>query len=211
VTPVTGTSAEPFVPTDHAGIGALRRAAAACRGCSLYERATQTVFGAGSGRPRVVLVGEQPGDQEDRQGQPFVGPSGRLLHEAMGEAGIPAGQAYLTNAVKHFKWEPRGNLRLHKKPTAREVAACVPWLRAELDVLHPEVVVALGATAAQALLGPNFRVSRSWGEVQRGPWGTTVVATVHPSSVLRAPDHDERAAERARFVSDLRSVARLLG
>lgn len=205
-----GGAAE-YLPPGGDDLGALRAAGAGCRGCTLYRRATQTVFGDGDPSAPVVLVGEQPGDREDRAGEPFVGPAGHLLREAMAEAGIEAGHAYLTNAVKHFKWEARGKLRLHKKPSAGEVAACRPWLEAELRAVRPRVIVCLGATAARALLGPQFRVTRSRGQVVEGPAGSSVVATVHPSSVLRAPDADTRRSQRAAFVDDLRMVAGLLG
>ncbi|WP_055495939.1 UdgX family uracil-DNA binding protein [Streptomyces sp. TP-A0356] len=203
--------ATPFLPRD-GGLDAYRRAAANCRGCPLYENATQTVFGRGEPSARVVLVGEQPGDQEDRQGEPFVGPAGRLLDKALADAEIDRGSAYLTNAVKHFKFTvaERGKRRIHKAPTLREVAACRPWLCAELDLVRPEVVVALGATAAKALLGGSFRVTKDRGSLLPMP-GTDeeryIVATVHPSAILRA---DDREAAYAGLVSDLRVAARAL-
>ncbi|MER6348317.1 UdgX family uracil-DNA binding protein [Streptomyces sp. NPDC001595] len=204
-------TAEPFVP-DGAGLDALRRAAAGCRGCPLHRDATQTVFGAGSADARVMLVGEQPGDQEDRQGRPFVGPAGKLLDRALAEAGIDPAEAYVTNAVKHFKFtrsEPRKR-RIHKSPTLRETTACGPWLAAELALVEPELIVVLGATAGKALLGSSFRVTETRGTVlEREIHGRPerLVATVHPSSVLRA---DDREAAFAGLVHDLRAAAALL-
>jgi DNA polymerase len=177
-------------------------------GCPLYANATQAVFGDGKLTSEVMLVGEQPGDQEDLAGRPFVGPSGKLLDEAIEEAGIDRRRAYVTNAVKHFKWESRGKRRIHKKPNAREIAACKPWLAAELAVVRPEIVVALGATAAQTLLGPSFRVTRDRGKVVESAEYGRVIATVHPSSILREPDEAARREERRRFVADLRRAAR---
>ncbi len=204
--------ATPFLPSG-GGLAAYRRAAADCHGCPLYENATQTVFGRGEASAKVVLVGEQPGDQEDRQGEPFVGPAGRLLDKALTEAGIDRGTAYVTNAVKHFKFTvvpERGKRRIHKAPSLREMSACRPWLRAELDLVRPEVVVALGATAAKALLGGSFRVTKDRGSLLTMP-GTDeeqyVVATVHPSAILRADDRD---AAYAGLVSDLKVAARAL-
>ncbi|MFI0417583.1 UdgX family uracil-DNA binding protein [Spongiactinospora sp. 9N601] len=200
------TGAEHFLP-DRSGmsdIAALRAAAAHCQGCDLYRDATQTVFGEGGADARYVFVGEQPGDQEDRQGHPFVGPAGRVLDRAIAEAGIERDAVYLTNAVKHFKFTYKGKRRIHQKPSAAEVSACAPWLDAELRLLHPEVTVILGATAARALLGPSFRLTRHRGEPM--PHGeTTLVATVHPSAVLRAPDRDEAYQE---FLADLMVAAR---
>ncbi|MGI5141967.1 MULTISPECIES: UdgX family uracil-DNA binding protein [unclassified Streptomyces] len=203
--------ATPFLPRD-GGLEAYRRAAAGCRGCPLYENATQTVFGKGEVSARVVLVGEQPGDQEDRAGEPFVGPAGRLLDKALAEAGVDRDTAYVTNAVKHFKFTvaERGKRRIHKAPGLREISACRPWLRAELDLVRPEVVVVLGATAGKALLGGSFRVTKDRGSLLPMP-GTDeeqyVVATVHPSAILRA---DDREAAYAGLVSDLKVVARAL-
>ena len=202
----TGTAA-PLVPA-RPTLASLRAAAAKCRACDLWKRGTQTVFGEGARASRVLFVGEQPGDQEDLAGRPFVGPSGRLLDEAMEEAGIDRKSAYVTNAVKHFKWEPRGKRRIHKKPNATEISACKPWLAAELAVVRPAIVVALGATAAQALLGPAFRVTRDRGRVVDSAEFGRVIATVHPSSILRAPDEATRRDERKRFVADLRKIAR---
>jgi DNA polymerase len=190
-----------------AGLDELRRAAAGCKACPLWERGTQTVFGEGGPRARVVLVGEQPGHEEDLAGKPFVGPAGRLLDRALEEAGIDRDQAYVTNVVKHFKWEPRGKRRIHAKPNAMEIAACRPWLDAELSVLKPQALVCLGATAAQAVLGRDFRVTQHRGEFVECPLAPRVMATVHPSSILRAPDDETRRIERERFVEDLRKVA----
>jgi len=202
-------TAAPFVP-DSRSLKTLRAAARSCRGCPLWKNATQTVFGEGPTRARVVMVGEQPGDREDREGRPFVGPAGHLLDEALVAAGIDRGTVYVTNAVKHFKWEPVGKRRLHKKPSAREVAACRPWLDAELEALAPEVVVALGATAAQDLMGAAFRVTQARGKIFREtPFAANFVATVHPSSILRG-DPAERAEALAAFVDDLKVVAQLL-
>ena len=188
----------------------LREEAAECTRCDLYKRGTQTVFGEGSRRARVMFVGEQPGDYEDKAGRPFVGPAGRLLDQALEAAGIPRSDVYVTNVVKHFKWEPRGKRRIHQKPNAREIAACRPWLDAELAVVRPEVVVCLGATAAQALLGRSFRVTQMRGRDVPTTLAPHAMATVHPSSVLRAPDEATRRRELAAFFADIRRVAALL-
>jgi DNA polymerase len=198
-------TAAPLVP-DNPTIFKLQSAADGCRACDLWKRGTQTVFGEGSSKARVMLVGEQPGDQEDIQGRPFVGPAGGVLDKALEEAGIDREEVYVTNAVKHFKWEPRGKRRIHKKPNSLEIAACKPWIEAEIQVIRPQVIVCLGATAAQALLGRQFKVS-----VQRGVWidsplAPFVMATVHPSSLLRAPDDETRRRETARFIGDLKRV-----
>ncbi|MFF7974571.1 UdgX family uracil-DNA binding protein [Streptomyces sp. NPDC007905] len=209
--PEDAYTAEPFVP-DRGGLTALRRAAAGCRGCPLHRDATQTVFGQGSQDARVMLVGEQPGDQEDRQGRPFVGPAGRLLDRALAEAGIDPGEAYVTNAVKHFKFtraEPRKR-RIHKAPSLRETTACGPWLAAELAIVEPELIVVLGATAGKALLGSSFRVGEVRGTVlEREIHGRPerLVPTVHPSSVLRAED---REGAYQGLVADLKVAARAL-
>jgi uracil-DNA glycosylase len=184
---------------------ALVDAAKGCRGCELYRDATQTVFGEGAPGAEVMLVGEQPGDREDREGRPFVGPAGRLLDDALDEAGIDRADVYLTNVVKHFKFEPRGKRRIHRKPDLAEQLACRPWLEAELDAVHPDVLVLLGATAAQALLGRDFRVTTQRGTWVEAPYAPRVTATVHPSSILRAPD--DTRAERALFIRDLAMVA----
>src|SRR5579862_121524 len=189
-------------------LGTLRRAAAACRGCALWQRATQTVFGAGPDHGRLMLVGEQPGDQEDRAGLPFVGPAGRLLDRALLEAGIDRDDVYVTNAVKHFKWEERGKRRLHKRPSAAEVAACRPWLEAEVALVGPQVVVAMGATATASLLGPQARVTRDRGRPLE--WMTrVVVVTIHPSAILRVREGGDREGEFRHFVDDLATAGRL--
>lgn len=181
----------------------LGEAAAGCTACPLYRNATQTVFGEGPRSARLVLVGEQPGDAEDRSGRPFVGPAGTLLDRAMEEAGIDRSVAYVTNAVKHFKWEPQGKRRLHKKPSAREIAACRPWLEAELNVIKPVVLICLGATAAQSILGPSVRVLRDRGRTMESPFCERTLVTVHPSSLLRAPSDEARRTNYALFVKDL--------
>jgi uracil-DNA glycosylase len=205
----TGSAAD-FLPS-RPTLPRLRAAAAGCRGCHLWVDATQTVFGEGPGTAGVMLVGEQPGDQEDRQGHPFVGPSGRLLDDALAAAGIDRRQVYVTNAVKHFKFAriELTKRRLHKKPTAAEVRACHPWLEAEIAVVKPRVIVALGATAAQALLGSGFRVTEQRGRPHKSEWAEAVIATVHPSSVLRAPA-EERERARRDFFTDLARVGRYL-
>jgi uracil-DNA glycosylase family protein len=192
---------------DRPSLRALREAAAGCRACPLWRDATQTVFGEGRRAARVVLVGEQPGDREDLAGRPFVGPAGRLLDRALEEAGVDRELAYVTNVVKHFKHTGQGKVRLHKKPSAAEIHACRPWLDAELAVLEPKVLVALGATAAQALLGSGFRVSRRRGELLDSTLAPKVLATVHPSSILRAPDEEARAVAYKGLVADLATVA----
>jgi uracil-DNA glycosylase family protein len=188
----------------------LREAAAGCRACPLWKDATQTVFGEGPAKAAVVLVGEQPGEREDQEGRPFVGPAGGVLDDALNDAGIDRKQVYLTNAVKHFKWTPRGKRRIHQKPSAAETAACRPWLDAELAVVKPDVLVALGATAAQALLGSGFRVTRERGVPVDSDLAPNVIATVHPSSILRAGDEVERREAYDAFVADLKVVAGLL-
>ena len=193
-------------------IAALRVAAADCRACPLWQRATKNVFGAGDPHAPLMLVGEQPGDEEDRRGLPFVGPAGRLLDEALEAAQIERARTYVTNAVKHFKWEPsegRGKRRLHEKPNANEIRACRPWLLAEMEAIRPKVVVCLGATAARSLLGSAFRVTKQRGQVVRLESGPSAVATIHPSAILRAPDHDTLQRELRRFIADL-GVARAL-
>ena len=190
----------------------LRVQAVSCTRCDLYQNATQTVFGEGPAHAFLALIGEQPGDQEDRQGHPFVGPSGELLDRALREAGIERERVYMTNAVKHFKWTPRGKRRIHQTPNQTEIQACHPWLEDELEVVSPEVAGLLGAVAAKALLGPAFRVTRSRGQVlaaEAGRWRGRAVATVHPSSILRAPDPDARAEAYDAFVADLKVMAGL--
>ena len=198
-------SAAAFLP-ERRTLKSLREAARDCRGCPLWAHATQTVFGAGDAHARLVLVGEQPGDHEDLEGKPFVGPAGLLLDRCLVEAGIDRTEVYVTNAVKHFKWEPRGKRRIHKKPSAREAAACRPWFDAELDAVQPALIVCLGATAAQALLGRPFRVTQSRGRVLEAPGLPPVLATVHPSSILRTPDDEAREEARKAFVKDLRAA-----
>ncbi|HVT96335.1 MAG TPA: UdgX family uracil-DNA binding protein [Acidobacteriaceae bacterium] len=204
------TSAADFLPQSPAArrnLDSLRKAAAHCEGCPLFQRATQTVFGEGKARARMILIGEQPGDREDIEGRPFVGPAGLLLDRCLEEAGIDRDDVYVTNAVKHFKWEPRGKRRIHKKPSLREIAACRPWFDAEVSAVEPELIVCLGATAAQALLGSTFRVTRNRGKVLTPQHLPPVLATVHPSSILRAPDEEARHEARTLFVADLREAA----
>jgi len=189
----------------------LRRAAEGCRACALWERGTRTVFGEGSAASDVMLVGEQPGDREDLEGRPFVGPAGQLLDRALEAAGIDRRKVYVTNVVKHFNWEPKGKRRIHKKPAAEHIRACRPWLEAELRVVKPKVLVCLGATAAQAIVGRDFRLSRHRGEFVDTDLDPMVTATVHPSSILRAPDDRARREAMDAFVADLRTVARALG
>jgi DNA polymerase len=199
------TSAAEYLP-DSRSLSVLRDASQNCRGCELYKLGTQTVFGEGAKKSELMLIGEQPGDQEDRSGKPFVGPAGRLLDEALEEAGIDRRAAYVTNIVKHFKWAPRGKRRIHKKPSLSEVRACKPWLESEIDAVGPRAVVALGATAAQGLFGSDFRVSKSRGELVRSDLAEIVLATVHPSSILRTQGED-RELEFKAFAEDLRVVA----
>jgi len=206
--PATGSAAD-FLPERRA-LSALREAAARCRGCPLWARGTQTVFGEGPCSARVVLVGEQPGNDEDLAGKPFVGPAGRVLDRALEAAGITRGDVYVTNVVKHFKWVPQGRRRIHAKPNQMEISACLPWLEAELDIIKPVVVVCLGATAAQALLGPKFRVTKQRGQWVSARWAPHVTATVHPSAILRAPDEAARHAEMERFVADLKRIPPVL-
>ena len=203
------TSAADFFP-ERQSLKAFREAAADCKGCDLWERGTQTVFGEGARRAEVVFVGEHPGNEEDLTGKTFVGPAGRLLDDALVEAGIDRTQTYVTNVVKHFKWEPRGKRRIHKKPNAREITACRPWLEAEISLVKPKVIVCLGATAAQALLGPQFKVTKQRGQFIESTLASYIMATVHPSSILRAPDDETRHAEKRQFVDDLKRVASVL-
>ena len=186
----------------------LHRAAEGCMGCDLYKNATQTVFGEGKVRDvRAMFVGEQPGDEEDIAGHPFVGPAGRLFDKALAEAGIDRKQTYVTNVVKHFKWKPRGKRRIHEKPRASEIRACEPWLAAEIQVLQPRILVCLGATAAQALLGKDFRVTQMRGQWLESEYAERTIATVHPSSILRAPDPEARERQYLDFVADLGVIA----
>jgi uracil-DNA glycosylase len=202
-------TAAPLVP-DEASLPKLREAAADCRACDLWKTGTQTVFGEGTRTAEIVFVGEQPGDKEDLAGRPFVGPAGRVLDEGLEAAGIDRKLAYVTNAVKHFKWQARGKRRIHQKPNWAELAACRPWLDAELDAVKPKVLVALGATAAQALLGRQFRVTKQRGVPIESELAPYVVATVHPSSILRQETDEDRAEAMAQFVADLKVVAKLL-
>jgi uracil-DNA glycosylase len=202
-------SAETLIPA-RPTLTKLREAAAGCRACDLWKTGTQTVFGEGLQKAEIVFVGEQPGDKEDLAGRPFVGPAGRVLDEALEQAGIDRKLAYVTNAVKHFKWQARGKRRIHQKPNSAELAACRPWLDAELAVVRPKVLVCLGATAAQALLGRQFRVTKQRGVPVESDLAPHVVATVHPSSILRQETEDDRAAAMEDFVADLEVVARLL-
>lgn len=185
----------------------LRKAAAGCQGCELYCHATQTVFGEGPAGALVMFVGEQPGDQEDRAGKPFVGPAGKLLDEALHAAHIPRDEVYVTNAVKHFKFEPRGTRRIHSKPSAREIKACRPWLEAEIQVVKPRMIVCLGATAAQSLMGSAFRLTQHRGEALKTDWAPWLLATMHPSAILRVPDQEMRRRSREQFFEDLKIVA----
>jgi uracil-DNA glycosylase len=204
-------SAAPFVP-DRPTLRTAREAAKSCKGCWLWSLGTQTVFGEGTRQAEVLIVGEQPGDQEDKAGRPFVGPAGRLLDKALDEAGIDRERVYVTNAVKHFKWErgAKSARRIHKKPNDAEIRACRPWLDAELALVRPRYIIALGATAAQALLGKQFRVTKDRGKAMPSPLAEAVFATVHPSSVLRAPDATARAVAERAFIADLAKIARRL-
>ena len=188
----------------------LRAAAAGCKACDLWKTATQTVFGEGRAASKIMFIGEQPGDREDRMGLPFVGPAGQLLDRGLSEAGIDRAEAYVTNAVKHFKWEPRGKRRIHKKPRASEIEACKPWLEAEIAVVKPQVIVCLGATASQALLGKTFSVTRQRGELFQSEFASKVMATVHPSSLLRLTDENDRRQQTERFIEDLKVAARAI-
>jgi uracil-DNA glycosylase len=202
-----GTAADLIPP--HPSLRALRAAAAGCRACPLYANATQTVFGEGPAHAALMLIGETPGDQEDRQGRPFVGPAGRLLDRCLAEVGLQRDEAYVTNVVKHFKWSPRGKRRIHGKPNAREIRACKPWAEAEIALVKPKVLVLLGATAAKALIGSDFLVTRERGRPIPSPLASIVFATVHPSLLLRT-DEALRDVEIARFIEDLRKVAAAL-
>ena len=202
-------TAENLIP-EKPTITSLQEAAADCQACDLWERGTQTVFGEGGRRAKIMLIGEQPGNEEDLQGKPFVGPAGRLLDEALEQAGIDRREAYVTNVVKHFKWEARGKRRIHKKPNSTEIEACRPWLEAEIATVKPAVIVCLGATAAQALLGKQFRVTKQRGEFIPSPLAPFVMATVHPSSILRAPDEQARNEEMLHFIEDLERIAQVL-
>jgi uracil-DNA glycosylase family protein len=202
--------ASEFLPARHT-IPALRKAVQGCRGCELWRDATQAVFGEGPSKAELMLVGEQPGDREDREGEPFVGPAGGLLRRALDEAGIDPGATYVTNAVKHFKWRPRGKRRLHQTPRVGEVEACKPWLAAEVEAVSPRALVALGATAARSLFGPGIKVTRDRGELLETPLAPIATVSVHPSAILRVRDEDERHAALAALVDDLEAVVKALG
>ena len=202
-------SAAQYLPEEHT-LPAAQRAAAVCKGCGLWRAATQTVFGAGPASAPLMLVGETPGDQEDLAGKPFVGPAGRLLDQALAAAGIDRAATYITNVVKHFKWEPRGKRRLHKRPDVAEVTACIPWLEREIEIVQPKLVVCLGATAGRALLGRDFLVTRDRGRVVPSPFAPRVIATIHPSALLRLRDSLERSAGLEAFIEDLRLAGRAL-
>ncbi|HTM51509.1 MAG TPA: UdgX family uracil-DNA binding protein [Bryobacteraceae bacterium] len=206
----THVSASDFLP-DVLTLSSLRQAARGCEGCGLFRRATQTVFGEGPEKARIIMIGEQPGDTEDLEGSPFVGSAGKLLDRALKDAAIDRSQVYVTNAVKHFKWEERGKRRIHKKPNMEEINACRPWLEAEIAAIQPEVLACLGATAAQSLMGRNFRVTAERGKFFETRWGPFLTATVHPSSLLRLRDSGERRQEYSRFVQDLRGIRARLG
>jgi DNA polymerase len=203
------TSAEPFLPS-RINLKSLREAVQHCKGCDLYKSATQAVFGEGPRHASLILLGEVPGDEEDKQGHPFVGPAGRLLDDALDEAGIPRDDVFVTNAVKHFRWEPRGKRRLHKKPSWRQIEACRPWLHAEILVVKPQGIVCLGATAAQTMLGREFRITRQRGKFYKSEDTAWLMATYHPSAVLRAPEKKDRDRMRAEFVEDLHHAAQRL-
>lgn len=202
--------AQEFIPA-RPTLASLQEAAQDCKACDLYKNATQAVLGAGAKRAAAFFIGEQPGDQEDLAGKPFVGPAGRVLDECLAEAGIPRAEVYVTNAVKHFKWEPRGKRRIHAKPTLGEVRACRPWLETELALVKPQGIVCLGATAAQTLLGPKFKITVERGKFFETPWASWLTATLHPSAILRMPDEAARQAAREQLIEDLRAVARRLG
>ena len=202
-------SAADFLPTKPA-VETLRRAAKSCKGCELYKNATQTVFGEGPARANIMFVGEQPGDQEDRQGRPFVGPAGRLVDKALTEARIPRAHVYVTNAVKHFKWIWRGKRRLHQKPAIRQVVACRPWLEAEIEVVRPKIVVCMGATAAQSVLGKSVRVTKERGKFIELHSGPIAFITIHPSAIYRQREKDKQEKEYRRFVSEMKQVRRKL-
>lgn len=213
---VSKESAAPFVPEDRT-LPVLREAVQSCRGCDLYENATQAVFGeletgdrAKKPKVSIMMIGEQPGDQEDKQGRPFVGPAGKLLDRCLEEADIDRRKVYVTNTVKHFRWEPRGKLRIHKKPSMKEIRACRPWLEAELEAVRPDVIVCLGATAAQSLLGAGFRITQSHGMLQRAEGLPPIIATLHPSAILRARTDEDRERDTRIFLGDLQQVTAFL-
>ena len=203
--------AHPATPPDTSSLKETRQTAGRCTACHLYKHATQTVFGEGPKAATMMLIGEQPGDSEDVAGKPFVGPAGKIMNRALEDAGIDRKEVYVTNAVKHFKWEPRGKRRIHKKPNSREIAACRPWLEAEIRLVKPKLLVCLGATAGQTIFGPSFRVTRERGKVLSSEFASKVVATVHPSSLLRQPDEESREREYKNFVADLRVAIKAAG
>jgi len=203
-------TAAPLIPP-RPTLASLQAAAAVCKACDLWRRGTQTVFGEGARHAAAMLVGEQPGNEEDLAGHPFVGPAGRLLDKGLEEAGIDRKQTYVTNVVKHFKWEPRGKKRIHQKPNSTEIAACRPWLEAEIAVVKPKALICLGATAAQAIFGPSFRVTKSRGRLFPSPLAPLAAATIHPSAILRAPDSQARRLETRRFVRDLAGIGKAIG
>jgi uracil-DNA glycosylase family protein len=202
-------SADQFIPAKLT-IPSLRQAAASCTGCDLYQQATQTVFGEGAVHATIMLIGEQPGDQEDQAGHPFVGPAGKILDKALAEVGLARGRVYVTNAVKHFKWEPQGKRRKHKKPSATEIAACRPWLEAEVQAVKPQVIVCLGVTATQSVFRKTVRLNELRGQPWSTPIASNVFVTIHPSALLRYPDAEQRQAEYRRFVEDLRRIKQFL-
>lgn len=202
-------SAAHFIPVKLT-IPSLQQAASACTGCNLYQRATQTVFGEGSAHATIMFVGEQPGDQEDQAGHPFVGPAGKILDKALAEAGIPRENVYVTNAVKHFKWEPQGKRRKHKKPSASEIAACRPWLEAEVQAVKPRVIACLGVTAAQSVFGKAVRLNERRGRPWNTPLASNVFVTIHPSALLRVPEEEQRHEEYRRFAEDLQGIKQFL-
>jgi len=208
MTRTESSSAAEYIP-EHPSPRSLREAVQRCRGCDLYARATQAVFGEGPNSAEIVFIGEQPGDEEDRQGHPFVGPSGKLLDRALAEAGIDRSLVYVTNAVKHFKFEERGKRRLHKKPNGLEIRACRPWLEAEINLIQPRIIVCLGATAAQTIFGGTYRLTKERGQFVQNSWAPHVTSTVHPSAILRAPDEEQRHLEYEKFVGDLKKVQRV--
>ena len=199
------TTAADFIPSRRT-LPILKEAVQKCRGCDLCKYATQAVFGEGSVSSAVIFIGEQPGDQEDRAGRPFVGPAGHLLDRALEESGIPRDDVYVTNAVKHFKFEERGKRRIHKKPSTTEIKACRPWLEAEFDLIRPKLLVCLGASAAQSVFGRDYRLTKERGEFREHPWAPNATSTIHPSAILRAQDDQSRHEEYSRFVEDLKKV-----
>ena len=202
-------SAAEFIP-DHPTLRTLREDVQNCRGCPLYAHATQAVFGEGPNSAAIIFIGEQPGDEEDRQGHPLVGPSGKLLDRALLTAGIDRSVVYVTNAVKHFKFEERGKRRLHKKPSGMEIRACRPWLEAEIGLIEPQIIVCLGATPAQTIFGSTYRLTKERGQFVRNSWAPHVTSTVHPSAILRAPDEEQRHIQYREFVADLKKVREVL-